>query len=300
MAAISLRTANERLRQATWSSVLRTAWLLLLGGVFLKTILPAGVAQALRPLPLAAPLLLLAAKDLSHLPDALARSRAALAGRDWRALATAWLPPELVGLLRLGRAQRQGFIEWLCRRPHAALPPGQAFTYLERGAYRTVVALAVFCALVELPLDAAIVAVLPVDAGKRQLLHIAMLLGGLSALAWVLGDRWQVGAGCHVLGEDGLMLRVGARCAGTIPLRAIAACRRLDQAAVDWCRSQGIDARDTVTASPFDKPNLVLLLEPDHPVRLHHLGRERGSLACVFVYADRPELLQRALAAART
>lgn len=300
MAAISLRTANERLRQATWSSVLRTAWLVLLGGVFLKTILPAGVAQALRPLPLAAPLLLLAAKDLSHLSDALARSRAALAGRDWRALAAAWLPPELVGLLRLGRAQRQGFIEWLCRRPHAALPPGQAFTYLERGAYRTVVAIAVFCALVELPLDAAIVAVLPVDAGKRQLLHVAMLFGGLSALMWVLGDRWQVGAGCHVLGKDGLMLRVGARCAGTIPLRAIADCRRLDQAAVDWCRSQGVDVRDTITASPFDKPNLVLLLEPDHPVRLHHLGRERSGLACVFLYADRPELLQHALAAART
>ena len=82
------------------------------------------------------------------------------------------------------------------------------------------------------------------------------------------------------------MLRVGARCAGTIPLRTIADCRRLDQPAVDWCRSQGVDARDTVTASPFDKPNLVLLLEPDQPVRLHHLGRERGGLACVFVYAD--------------
>jgi hypothetical protein len=289
-----------RLREASWLAVMRNAWLLLLGMTTLRLVLPAAWTDSLRPLPLAAPLLLLAAKDLSHLPDARARSRAALAGRDWRALAAAWLPPGLVGLLRLGRAQRQGFIEWLCRRPHAALPPGQAFTYLERGAYRTVVAIAVFCALVELPLDAAIVAVLPVDAGKRQLLHIAMLFGGLSALMWVLGDRWQVGTGCHVLGEDGLMLRVGARCAGTIPLRAIAACRRLYQPAVDWCRSQGVDARDTITASPFDKPNLVLLLEPDHPVRLHHLGRERSGLACVFLYADRPELLQRALAAART
>lgn len=295
MATHSLGLAQQRLRHATWADVLRTAWLVLLGGIFLKALLPAGLAQALRPATLAAPLLPLVAKDLAHLPDALARSRAVLAVRDWRALAVAWLPPELVGLLRLGRAQRQGFLHWLRRRPPAALPAGQAFTYLERGSYRTAIAIALFCALVELPLDAGIVALLPVDAGKRQLLHIAMLAGGLSALAWVLGDRWHVGSGCHVLGAGGLVVRIGARTEGTIPLPAIAACRRLDASPADWCRRHGIDVRRTVRASPFDRPNLVLVVDPAHPVALRHLGRERGDVACLFLYVDRPELLARAL-----
>ncbi|WP_296953133.1 hypothetical protein [uncultured Massilia sp.] len=294
MPLFSLTGVGQRLRLRPWTDVLRAAWLLLLAGICLKMLLPAS-ASALRSLVPVAPLLPLMAKDLAHLPDALARSRALAAARRWHALPAAWLPPELVGLLRLGQAQRQGVFHWLRRRPHAALPVGQAFTYLERGSYRTAVAIAVFCALVELPLDAAIVAVLPVADDKRQLLHVLMLAGGVSALAWVLGDRWHVGAGCHVLNADGLALRVGARAEGTIPLAAIGACRHLDERVAAWCRKHGIDVRRTVTVSPFDRPNVVLLLDPAHRASLRHLGRERDGLACVFLYVDRPATLLQAL-----
>ena len=44
----------------------------ILGGVLFKLMLPGAPAQALRPLVWIAPLLLVVAKDLSHLPDALA------------------------------------------------------------------------------------------------------------------------------------------------------------------------------------------------------------------------------------
>lgn len=296
----TLQLHAERVRRTPWTIVLRNAWLLLLGGMFLGMVLPASLFQAVRPLLLAMPVLMLAAKDLSHLPDALERTWAALAARDWRRLPAAWLPPELVGLLRLGRAQRRGCIAWLLRRPQPAAPAGQAFGYLGVGAYRTVFAIAVFCVLVELPLDAAIVAVLPVDPDKRRLLHVVMTMGGIATLAWVLGDRWLVGAGCHALDGAILRLRVGARAAGDIPLAAIADCRRIDEPAARWCARHGVDVLRTLTVSPFDKPNAVLVLKRGERVRLEHLGRERAGIDCVFLYVDRPDALVDAVGAART
>jgi hypothetical protein len=295
-----LQMHAERIRRTPWRTVLRNAWLLLLGGMFLGMVLPAWLFQSIRPLLLAMPLMILAAKDLSHLPDALERTRAAIGGRDWIRLPSAWLPPELVGLLRLGRAQRQGCIAWLLRRPPPAPPAGQAFGYLGLGAYRTAFAIAVFCLLVELPLDAAIVAVLPVDPDKRRLLHVLMTMGGIAALAWVLGDRWLVGAGCHALDSGVLRLRVGARAAGDIPVAAIADCRRIDEPVARWCARHGVDVLRTLTVSPFDRPNAVLVLRPGERVRLAHLGRERVDIDCVFVYLDRPAALVDAIGQAKT
>src|SRR5438094_2411680 len=117
MTTISLARCAERLRQGSWLDAIGKAWLILLAGIFLKLILPRALANSLRPLFLVAPLLPLIAKDLSHLPDALARIRAALAARAWRKLPAAWLPPELLGLVRLDRDLRHGCLNWLLRRP---------------------------------------------------------------------------------------------------------------------------------------------------------------------------------------
>ncbi|MFC5549718.1 hypothetical protein [Massilia aerilata] len=107
----------ERLRRTPWLDVFGAAWLVFVGGMLLMLVLPRSLVHSLRPLFLLAPLLVLIAKDLSHLPDALDRSRDALRSRAWRRLPAAWLPPELVGMLRIDRALRRGFMGWLLRRP---------------------------------------------------------------------------------------------------------------------------------------------------------------------------------------
>lgn len=133
------------------------------------------------------------------------------------------------------------------------------------------------------------------DPGRRLWLHLLMLGAGLASLAWALGDRWLVGAGRHVLDGDAFHLRVGARTTGSIPRHAILGCEPLTVARAEWCRRHGVDPRRSLLASPLDKPNTVLILDPDSAVRLTHLGMERGGLSCVFLYLDQPQALASAL-----
>jgi hypothetical protein len=297
MTTIFLSLQAEPLRRTPWLDVIRNAWLVLLGGMALKAMLPAGLASTLRPLILIAPLLVLIAKDLSHLPDAVERTRGIVRTRAWRQLPAAWLPPELVGLIRLDGEQRRGFMNWLLRRPQPETPAGRAFSFLERGSYRTAFAIVLFSALVELPIDAAILPLLVHDPAALRVIHLLMLLASLSTLAWVLGDRWLVGAGRHLLTNEGLQLRIGARTHGLVPLDEIAGCERIDEPMANWLRRKGIERRHAVKASPLDKPNTVLILKADSRVRLTHLGVERAGLACIFLYVDRPHELINTLAA---
>lgn len=69
--------ALHQLRDAPWSVAFRYAWATLLACVFLRMVLPAAWVHTLHPLLKVAPLFPFVAKDLSHLPDALARTRAA-------------------------------------------------------------------------------------------------------------------------------------------------------------------------------------------------------------------------------
>lgn len=293
MITISLSRRAERLRRTTWLDVIGAAWLVFVGGMFLMLALPRSLVHSLRPLFLLAPLLVLIAKDLSHFPDALERSRDALRSRAWRQLPAAWLPPELIGMLRLDRALRGGFMGWLLRRPRPeAAPAGQPLGYLKFGAYRTACAFVLFSSLVELPLDAAIVPLLVHDEGERLTIHLLMLAGALSSIVYMLGDRWLIGAGEHLLTENCLQLSIGARTHGNIPLDAIAACERIDEPMANWLKRRGIERRSAVKASPLDKPNTVLILKPDSRVRLTHLGVERTGLSCIFLYLDRPQELQ--------
>jgi hypothetical protein len=292
----SLSQRAERLRRTPWLDVIRNAWLLLMSCAFIQLILPAALAHALAPMVLAAPLLLLVAKDLSHLPDALDRTREILQSRAWRRLPAAWLPPELVGLFRIDRDLRRGFVNWLLRRPQPQAPAGRAFSYLEQGSYRTVVAIFLISTFIELPIGAAVLPFFVHDVTERNVIHLVMLVAGLSTLTWLFGDRWLVGAGRHVLTGQGLQLRVGARTRGLVPLAAIARCERIAEPVAPWLRRHGIEARGAVCASPLDKPNLVLILKEDSRVRLTHLGVERTGLSCIFVYVDRPQDLIAALA----
>jgi len=122
-------------------------------------------------------------------------------------------------------------------------------------------------------------------------IHVLMAVACLSSLAWVLGDRWLVGKGQHVLDDDVLHLRVGARTSGSIPRHAIARCEPLTVTMDAWLRQRGIAPRRSLRVSPLDKPNTVLIFNDNSPVRLTHMGVERTGLACVFLYLDSPQAL---------
>ncbi|WP_312165719.1 hypothetical protein [Massilia timonae] len=258
-----------------------------------RTLAPDAAKPFLRSLGLSLPLLLLMAKDIAHAPDAWQRLRSAHAARaPWHARVAALLPPELVGMLRLDRLLWIGCFRRLRRQTAACtLPDGVALTYLERGAYGTATAVVFVSLLLELPVHVLLLNLFVEDAGKLALLHVLGAVAVLYTLAWVLGDRWHIGAGRHVMTDDALHLRVGARVEGVLPLAAVARLERVDAPLPIWRRRHGVASRDTLLVTPFDKPNCVLVLVDDARIDILHWQARKRLPRYVFLYLDRPELL---------
>ncbi|EKU84282.1 hypothetical protein HMPREF9710_00441 [Massilia timonae CCUG 45783] len=283
------------------SSLRTTSWRDLAGwglaALFLvsiaRTLAPDAAKPFLRSLGLSLPLLLLMAKDIAHAPDAWQRLRSAHAARaPWHARVTALLPPELVGMLRLDRLLWIGCFRRLRRQTAACtLPDGVALTYLERGAYGTATAVVFVSLLLELPVHVLLLNLFVEDAGKLALLHVLGAVAVLYTLAWVLGDRWHIGAGRHVMTDDALHLSVGARVEGVLPLAAVARLERVDAPLPIWRRRHGVASRDTLLVTPFDKPNCVLVLADDARIDILHWQARKRLPRYVFLYLDRPELL---------
>jgi hypothetical protein len=291
------RQYGTALNAAPWLHVFGYAALVLFFGKLLALTMPAGLRSAFNDLVVVAAMLMVVAKDLAGTPQFLQRMRAvSVRGTRWTERIAALFPPEFIALLRLDRALMRGFLDWVARRSRAPRAPGIRLTYLERGAYGTAIGIALVSVSVDVPINMLIVSVLPMDPEQRHLLHLVFGIGSVYSLVWVLGDRWLVHCGRHVLTSTELDLHVGARTSGKIPLAAISACERVDEKRAEWCKRRGIPVHSTLLVSPFDQPNLVLLLKPNAGVTLLHYQMERADPAYVFLYVDRPELLTAGLA----
>lgn len=296
LAPHSLHAAAFALRRTSWSQLAGYAYLGFLILLLARLAAPEAAGPALRKLALALPLVLLAAKDLAHLPDALRRLRSAA---GWQGRTLALLPPELIGMVRLDRLMWDGFLQWLRRRRPAARPQGTALTYLQRGAYGTAIGCAMVAVCLELPIDFGILHLFIDDPDTRLLIHVAGAVGVLYTLAWVLGDRWHVADGSHVLADDVLHLRVGVRTQGSIALSAIERVDAVTEAPDRWRRRHGVHRADTVLVTPFDKPNCVLVVKQDAGVTLLHWQVRRAAPRYILLYLDRPELLVRGVGQGR-
>ena len=285
------------LQDTNWWQMLGYAYLVFMFECLAMIVMPATLKPFLAKSPFVLPLLLIVAKDLAGIPDFKRRMRGvARKGTGWRERVAAVFPPEFVALYRLDRAMRQAFFARVRRTPHAPRPAGTVLTYTERGSYTTVLAIAVFSACIELPLDAAIASFIIRDPEVRSILHVCSLLSAASILTYVTADRWLVrGAKGHVLTSDALDLSIGARASGVIPFSAIDSIETMREKTDVWCKRHGVAKRDTVTVSPFDAPNVVLRLRPEQPVTITTYQLEKPAPAYVFLYLDRPELLSAAL-----
>ena len=274
------------------------AWALLFTGVVIVIATPEAWRAPVKALWLALPLMLLAAKDLASIPDVATRLRDLRPqGAGWGHWLVACLPPGLIGLARLERATWRGFFCWLRKKKKPARPPGVAFTFHEQGAYSTAIAFGLWSVLVELPLNAAILPLMIDDSSLVRNLHLLFAAGSVYTLVWLLGDRWLVRGGYHVLGATHLDLQVGARASACIPLDAIEDAQSLRQPVLQWRRTHPFRDIEAVNITPFDKPNLVLRLRDGAPCTITHHGLERTGVRCVFLYLDRPQQLLRALEA---
>ncbi|MFC4933279.1 hypothetical protein [Massilia sp. GCM10023247] len=159
------------------------------------------------------------------------------------------------------------------------------------------IAIGLFSVFVDLPLGAAILPLLVDDAAAVRTLHLVFAAGSLYTLVWLLGDRWLLRGGHHVLTSSHLDLQVGARASACIPLAAIAHAQALRQPVREWARTHPLRHTEAVTITRFDKPNLVLRLRDDACCAITHHGVERSGVRYVFIYLDRPERLLKALAA---
>lgn len=285
------------LQDTNWWQMLGYAYLVFIFGRLALIAMPAILKPYLDKPLLMLPLLLIVAKDLAGIPDfRLRMCRVARKGTPWSERIGAAFPPEFLALYRMDRAMRQAFLAWLRRQPYAPRPAGTVLTYTERGAYTTVLAIAIFCACIELPLDAAIASLFIDNPRVRAIVHVCSLLSAASILMYVTADRWLVrGAKGHVITGDALDLSIGARASGVIPLSAIESVESVGDKPYQWCKRHGVAKRDTVTVSPFDAPNVVLRLRPEQPVTITTYQLEKPAPAYVFLYLDRPELLSAAL-----
>jgi hypothetical protein len=69
------------------------------------------------------------------------------------------------------------------RRPQATLPAGRVFSYLERGAYRTGIAIVLDSVFVEIPLGAAIPPIFIHDAAELRLIHMLLLAATVASVS---------------------------------------------------------------------------------------------------------------------
>ncbi|MEW7850408.1 hypothetical protein AB2N08_17075 [Massilia aurea] len=277
----------------SWRDLAGWAFAALSLTAFAKMLAPAAARPLLHDAGLALPLLLLIAKDIAHAPDAWKRlRRAQLTGAAWHARVTALLPPEMIGLLKLDRLLWLGFLHRLQgRSAPVALPAGVALTYLQRGAYGTARAVVFVALLLELPTHALLLHLFIKDADALVLIHVLGAVALVYTLAWVLGDRWHIGEGRHVMTLDALHLRVGARVDGMLPLGAIARVESVDMLLPAWRHRHGAARTDTLVVTPFDKPNCVMVLHEDAQVDILFHQTTTHLPKYVFLYLDRPELL---------
>jgi len=281
------------LRATTWREIAGLAIGALLFASVAKKLAPEAVKPLVHHAGLVLPLLLLMAKDIAHAPHAWQRLRSAHAARaPWHAHLTALLPPELPGLFKLDRLLWLGCLRRVQGKPlPVTLPEGVALTYLERGAYNTARAVVFVALLLELPTHALLLHLFIKDPDALLVIHVLGAIAVLYTLAWVLGDRWHIGAGRHVMTLEALHLRVGVRVEGTLPLAAIARAEPVDLLLPTWRHRHGVARSDTLVVTPFDKPNCVLVLHQHAQVDilLHQVTTRLPQY--VFLYLDRPALL---------
>jgi hypothetical protein len=244
-------------------------------------------------------LTLVFARWAAGLPDAATRARAARdAGAGRFGVAAAFVVPvELVGLLRLARLMAIGTVSWLARKPPPPRPEGIALSDRRSGFYDALFSLNVVSFAVEVPLMLAFMHAVAIPFALQCSVHLAEI----AAIALVLGDRWHVLAGGHVLTQTHLDLMAGARAAARIPLSAIESIEPINRrrGLSAWRRTHGVHPTQAGIVSVLDTPSVALKLRHEQGATWSRFQSDRPLPRYLLVYVDEPSALADAVSRMR-
>jgi cytochrome c oxidase subunit IV len=289
------RQGRSWLQETTWSYLFGVGYFLMaLSALVSINSVRGGVRRQLTSLLLMAALGLLVAKLMAAGYGGAARFRAA--GTLPEKLA-ALMPRLLVAQARMDRAHLAACIAWVCRRPQAPLAAGPRFTLTRRGSYSTLIVLGLLSTLVEIPLDTFIASLLIKDPAVQLRIHVVMGALAVYSLAWLLADRRLMQGSAHVLGPAALELKIAGRLDARIALAAIRSADALTEPVAAWRKRQGVplQATQSGTPSPLDRPNVVLTLDPDAGVTLRRWQLDCAPPRYLFLYVDEPSQFVAAL-----
>lgn len=207
------------------------------------------------------------------------------------------VPAELVGVVRLLAMTLGAGVLWLLRRPVPQRLNGLLSEDRRKGFYNALFAMNVVGAITEIPLSILILPGLVPEEGVRIAVHCLEVLLNLA----ILGDRWLVDAGGHILTESHLLLRAGLRASAEVSISDVLEIDVVPKSMslATWSRSRGLDPRDAGVISVLDGPNVALRLVSGPWKTWTRLQAERARPSCLFLYVDDPATLVRTVTSAR-
>jgi hypothetical protein len=120
--------------------------------------------------------------------------------------------------------------------------------------------------------------------------HVALLLAHVYTIAWLFGDRRLLMESVHRIEGGALVVQLGLRASGRVPLAAIVGARVLPPSDPMQPRKR---ERGVLRVTPLDAPNVRL--ELSHPVTLIGLFGLRRTGRVLELHVDEPERLIAAL-----
>lgn len=271
------------LHRLSWCNVLALLILIyVFGGAFL---------QRYTALPLAAfaCALLVLAKYLADLPYQwrYARESLTLAGK-----CQYLLPSCVPAFVEITWAAGSGFLLWVARRKapeQAGL--GTPLGYLKKGQYNTLLWLGGISLIGDVPISALLIGVFTHDPVLR--LHAHLVFGAITLWSMValLGDSYWIRRTSHSLNGDMLQLEISRRFYALVPAASIDHAEFMDGSPYSWRTAHKIKGRDTMLVTPFDTPNVIVVLRSDAEVEASVFKVRCTLPRYLFLYVDEPGVL---------
>lgn len=149
----------------------------------------------------------------------------------------------------------RGFVESWKRRNL----PVEGFTFRGGQEYESIKYVLWISVLVELPFLSFLFYNLRILVSHRAAIEGVMLAASAYALVAFRADRYAVKYSAHQLADDQLIIHMGLRVKGVVPLACIAAVAPVQMGKWrSFARKSTLDGMSVAKVSPLDKPNVVL------------------------------------------